>query len=80
MINRKLFEMPMTMGRSPTRSAPSRYLKLDEVKARFGISHSTIYRWMGKGEFPKPVKLGAGSVRWPETELDRWAAERATTA
>ncbi len=36
-----------------------------------GINHSTIWRWIKKGAFPAPAKLGRCSNRWSgETLLD----------
>jgi prophage regulatory protein len=31
---------------------------------------------MSKGEFPKPITLGAQSVAWLEVEIHQWIAER----
>lgn len=36
-----------------------RILRRPDVEARTGLSRSTIYDWMKRGEFPKPVALGA---------------------
>lgn len=51
---------------------PERLLRLRDVKARVGLGTSTIYRKLAAGEFPAPVRLGPASVRWRETELQRW--------
>ena len=48
-----------------------RVIRLKEVMHRTGLGRSTIYRWMGEGEFPKAVKLGGHSVAWIELETDR---------
>jgi prophage regulatory protein len=42
------------------------------VKARTGLSRSTIYQRAGAGTFPKPVNLGARAVGWLESEIDSW--------
>lgn len=49
-----------------------RLLKLSDVKLKTGLSHTTIYRWMGDDRFPKPIKLSDACVRWLEQDLDRW--------
>lgn len=49
-----------------------RLLKLRDVKARTSLGHSTIYRKMAAGTFPKPRQLGPGCVRWMESEIDYW--------
>lgn len=35
-----------------------RILRRPDVEARTGLSRSTIYDWMKRGEFPPPVALG----------------------
>lgn len=47
-------------------------LRLPEVKARCGLSRSTIYDRMAEGRFPKTVSLGVNSVAWRESELAEW--------
>lgn len=47
-------------------------LRLPEVKARTGLSRSTIYLRISGGSFPAPVALGVRAVGWVETELDEW--------
>jgi len=49
-----------------------RILRLPEVKARIGLSRSTIYLRISNGEFPKPVQLGGHAVGWPESEIENW--------
>ena len=51
-------------------------LRLPAVKARTGLSRSTIYLRISEGAFPKPVSLGPRSVGWVETEILEWIAER----
>jgi prophage regulatory protein len=51
-------------------------LRLPEVKARTGLSRSTIYLKMAEGSFPEPIALGARSVGWIESEIDAWIAHR----
>jgi prophage regulatory protein len=54
-----------------------RYLRRPAVEAMTGLSRSTIYDLMAKGEFPKPVKLTAKAVAWPESAIADWLASRA---
>jgi len=55
-----------------------RILRRPEVESRTGLSRSTIYDWMKRGEFPRPVKLGARLVAWRESDVAAWLAERET--
>lgn len=51
-------------------------IKRKEVLSRCAISHSTLYRMINSGEFPKPINLGKRAVAWPETEVEDWIQER----
>ncbi|QBQ56640.1 helix-turn-helix transcriptional regulator [Nitrosococcus wardiae] len=51
-------------------------LRLPAVKARTGLSRSTIYLHISEGRFPKPVPLGARAVGWPEDEVKAINAAR----
>ena len=51
-------------------------LRRPQVEARTGISRSTIYLWMEKGDFPRPVKLGARLVAWRESDITAWLDSR----
>jgi prophage regulatory protein len=51
-------------------------LRLPLVKARTGLSRSTIYLRAAEGTFPKPVSLGARAVGWLESEIEAWLASR----
>lgn len=52
------------------------FLKRRDVERRVGISTATLYRWIGEGRFPRPVKIGPSCVRWPEAEIEAWTSER----
>ena len=43
-----------------------------EVEKMVGLSRSTIYDKMTKGEFPRPVRTGAKAVRWRASEITAW--------
>ena len=47
-------------------------LRLPQVKARTGLSRSTIYLRISQGSFPRPVSLGARAVGWVEAEVNDW--------
>jgi len=47
-------------------------LRLPSVKARTGLSRSTIYLRISEGSFPKPVSLGSRAVGWIEAEVNDW--------
>ena len=47
-------------------------IRLPEVIKRTSLSRSTIYAYVKKGEFPKPIKIGLRAVAWPENAIDDW--------
>lgn len=54
----------------------SRVLRAREVVAEIGVSKATLYRWIGSGQFPPPIKLGPGSVGWRREDIEEWLAGR----
>lgn len=47
-------------------------LRLPAVKARTGLSRSTIYLRVSEGRFPTPISLGGRAVGWIEDEVNDW--------
>lgn len=60
------------------RSEPLVMIRLRDVLRRTGLSRSTIYNKLDINSshydelFPKQVRVGSGSVRWIESEIDFW--------
>lgn len=50
--------------------------RLPEVLRRVGASRSTLYRWIGDGAFPAPVKLGEHMCGWSARAVDKWIANK----
>jgi prophage regulatory protein len=59
--------------------APLIYRK-STVLAKFGISETTLRRWMSSERFPRPRQLGPRAVGWVATEVDNWLEERPVAA
>jgi len=53
-----------------------RLIRRPEVEKRTGLSRSTIYDWLKRGEFPLPVKLGKRLVAWREGDITAWIESR----
>jgi prophage regulatory protein len=47
-------------------------LRLPAVKARTGLSRSSLYLRIAEGSFPKPISLGGRAVGWVEKEINEW--------
>ena len=54
-------------------------LRLPAVKARTGLSRSSIYLRIARGDFPKPVSLGGRAVGWIESEIQAWLQQQIDT-
>lgn len=61
---------------SGTESLKTSFIRLDQVKARTGLSRSTIYAYIQEKRFPTPVAISERCVAWVEGEIDGWIAER----
>jgi prophage regulatory protein len=55
-----------------------RILRRPAVEARTGLSRSTIYLMMSRGDFPKPIRLGERAVGWSELTISEWLNSRKT--
>ncbi len=51
------------MNRSANQNE-TRIIRLNDVKARTGLSRSTIYHYISTGNFPSQIKLGSRAVGW----------------
>ena len=60
------------------RNMVNEILRLPSVKAKTGLSRSSIYLYVARGLFPPPVSLGPRSVGWRACEVDVWIADRVT--
>lgn len=47
-------------------------MRRKEVEKMIGASRSSIYLWMQRGIFPRPVRVGLKSVRWRRSAVEGW--------
>ncbi len=55
---------------------PLRFIRLDSVRDRTGLSRSTIWRLERRGDFPKHRRISLNAVGWLEAEVDEWVLSR----
>ena len=53
-----------------------KHLRRPAVEDATGLSRSTIYEMMDRGDFPRPIRVGRRAVAWPESVVLAWLAER----
>lgn len=46
------------------------YYDVRQLAARYGVSVSTLYRWVREGRFPEGHAWGPRTRRWKRTELE----------
>ena len=51
-------------------------IRLRQVLAQVGLSRATVYKMIGRSEFPKPVQIGQRSVGWLTEEVNSWLRSR----
>ena len=61
-----------------TEDDPRRFISLQSVAARYGVSDMTIRRKVKAGKFPKPVYLFDHLMRWDVRTLDEYDRENIT--
>lgn len=55
----------------------TRIERLHAVIDRTGLSRSSIYALIAKGEFIEPVKLSSRAIGFIASEVDAWIVQRA---
>lgn len=50
-------------------------LRRAAVEEMTGLSRSTLYRMMDRGEFPRPARIGQRAVGWRQSTIVLWLDE-----
>ena len=55
------------------------YLRLADMRTRYRVSGSTIWKWAADPQsgFPKSIKLGANTTVWRLSDLLEWEEKQA---
>lgn len=51
-------------------------MRMKDVVKKIGLCRATIYAMIGRGEFPRPIRIGERATGWRESELEAWLAKR----
>lgn len=60
---------------SPPTSGPRDLVALAELCKMLRLSRSTIYKRLQDGTFPKPIRMGARTVRWSVDAIAAWCVD-----
>lgn len=64
-----------------TDSSPQeRFLNISAVVDRTSFSRATIYDFVKRGRFPKPIQISPNRVAWPSSVVSAWIASKITEA
>ena len=58
--------------------APDRIIRMETVRARTGLSRSTIYRKIKEGTFPPQLRISSHGAGWRESDINSWVANPVT--
>ncbi len=56
--------------------ATQQFYRLPQLKARLGVSGSSIWAWVKKGSFPPPIKLAENTTAWHISDIESWEKAR----
>ena len=51
-------------------------LRRQQVQSLTGLSRSSLYALMAKGDFPQSIALSARAVAWSSVAIDDWITAR----
>lgn len=52
------------------------FSRMKSVVSRTGLSRSSIYEMIRRGQFPRQVHFGPRTSVWSDEEVDAWIAQR----
>lgn len=53
-----------------------KYMKIEDIKAQYDLSTSTIYRMRRMGNFPPAVRVSPGKIGFLPAEVEQWWNDR----
>ncbi len=59
-----------------TKDTATLFLSRNQVRARYGIGHTTLYDWVERYGFPAGYRMGPRLTRWKISELEAWEAKQ----
>ena len=54
----------------------TRLIRMPEVLRRIGVSRTTLYKLLGAGQFPEPVRFSR-ALTWRDTDIEAWIERQA---
>lgn len=64
------------MEKTTQHTPPTQFYRLPHLKQKFQVAGSTIWSWVKKGTFPKPIKLSENCTVWNAASVEAFAQAR----
>lgn len=61
-------------------SADLRIYRIKTLCELLGVTRVTLWRWVRRGQFPRPIQLGPNTKGVPKEDLDAWMDARRAAA
>ena len=53
-----------------------KFLRMNDLQEKVGLSRSQIYKLIAEGDFPKQDKVGERISVWQESKVEKWMGEK----
>jgi len=52
------------------------FYRVNELTKILSVSRASIYNWLNKGTFPKPIKISDSVTVWRKSDIEDWITSR----
>ncbi len=52
------------------------FYRVSELTKILSVSRASIYNWLKKGTFPKPIKISDSVTVWRKSDIEDWVSSR----
>ena len=52
------------------------FYRVNELTKILSVSRASIYNWLNKGTFPKPIKISDSVNVWRASDIQKWVKDK----
>ena len=52
------------------------FYRVNELTKILSVSRASIYNWLNKGTFPKPIKISDSVNVWRASDIQKWVNDK----
>ena len=52
------------------------FYRVNDLTKILSVSRASIYNWLNKGTFPKPIKISDRVNVWSKSDIEDWVSSR----